>query len=80
MVYESMYSGVAGMPRMMVEIDDRLLDQARRLAGTRTKRATIETALRELIRRRMAAELARLAGRVDITITPRDLRAMREGR
>ncbi len=65
---------------MMVEIDDRLLDQARRLAGTRTKRATIETALRELIRRRMAAELARLAGRVDITITPRDLRAMREGR
>lgn len=68
------------MPRMMVEIDDRLLEEARRLSGTRTKRAAIETALRELVRRRRAAELARLAGKVEIALTPRDLRAMREGR
>lgn len=68
------------MPRMMVEIDDRLLEEARRLSGTRTKRAAIETALRELVRRRRAAELARLAGKVEIALTPRGLRAMREGR
>jgi len=65
---------------MMVEIDDRLLEEARRLSGTRTKRAAIETALRELVRRRRAAELARLAGKVEIALTPRELRAMREGR
>lgn len=68
------------MPRMMVEIDDRLLEEAKRLSGTRTKRATIEAALRELVRRRKAAELARLAGKVKIALTPRDLREMREGR
>lgn len=68
------------MPRMMVEIDDRLLEEARRLSGARTKRAAIEAALRELIRRRKAAELARLAGKVEINLTPRDVRAMREGR
>ena len=63
-----------------VEIDDRLLEEAKRLSGTRTKRATIEAALRELVRRRKAAELARLAGKVKIALTPRDLREMREGR
>jgi len=68
------------MPRMMVEIDDTLLEEARRVSGARTKRATIETALRELVRRRKAAELARLGGKVEIALTPRDLRAMREGR
>jgi len=65
---------------MMVEIDDTLLEEARRVSGARTKRATIETALRELVRRRKAAELARLGGKVEIALTPRDLRAMREGR
>jgi Arc/MetJ family transcription regulator len=68
------------MPRMMVEIDDTLLEEARRVSGTRTKRATIEAGLRELVRRRNAAELARLGGKVEIALTPRDLRAMREGR
>ncbi len=68
------------MPRMMVEIDDRLLEEARRLSGARTKKAAIEAALRELVRRRKSGELAGLAGKVDIALTRRDLRAMREGR
>lgn len=68
------------MPRMMVELDDRLLEEAKRLTGARTKRAAIETALRELVRRRKAAGLARLAGKVPIALTQRDLQAMREGR
>ena len=68
------------MPRMMVEIDDTLLEEARRVSGARTKRATIEAGLRELVRRRKAGELARLVGKVEIALTPRDLRAMREGR
>ncbi len=68
------------MPRMMVEIDDGLLKEAQRLSGARTKKAAIEAALRELVRRRRSKELARLAGKVDIALTRRDLRKMREGR
>jgi Arc/MetJ family transcription regulator len=80
LVYDLVCMEVVKVPRMMVEIDDRLLGEAKRLSGSRTKRATIEAALRELVRRRKAAELARLAGRVEIALTQRDLRAMREGR
>lgn len=68
------------MPRMMVELDDRLLAEAQRMTGTRTKRAAIEAALQELVRRRKAAELAKLAGKVPIRLTQRALRMMREGR
>ena len=68
------------MPRMMVEIDDRLLEEAQRLSGARTKKGAIEAALRELVRRRRSGELAGLAGKVDIALTRRDLRTMREGR
>lgn len=68
------------MPRMMVELDDRLVAEAKRVTGVRTKRAAIETALKELVRRRRAAELAKLAGKVPIRLTQRALRAMREGR
>lgn len=68
------------MPRMMVELDDRLLEEAKRLTGARTKRAAIEAALRELVRRRKVAGLAKLAGKVPIALTQRDLRVMREGR
>lgn len=68
------------MPRMMVELDDRLLAEAQRITGARTKRAAIEAALEALVRRRKTAELARLAGKVPIRLTQRSLRAMRKGR
>jgi len=68
------------MPRMMVQLDDDLLAEARRLTGARTKRAVIETALVELVRRRKAAELATLAGKIPIRLTRRELRVMREDR
>lgn len=68
------------MPRMMVTIDDALLAEARRLTGARTKRETIEMALREAVRRRKLVELAAMAGRVNIRLTRRQLDAMRTGR
>ncbi len=68
------------MPRMMVQLDDKLLAEAQRLTGARTKRAAIETALAELIRRRRAAELATFAGKIPIRLTRRELRKMRESR
>jgi Arc/MetJ family transcription regulator len=68
------------VPRMMVELDDQLLAEAQRVTGARSKRAAIERALVELIRRRKTAELAGLAGKVRIRLTHRRLRAMRENR
>ena len=46
-------------------IDDQLLDQARSVGGYRTKRETVNEALREFIQRRQRLELAKLAGQVD---------------
>ena len=45
-------------------IDDQLLDQARSVGGFRTKRETVNEALREFIQRRQRLELAKLAGKV----------------
>jgi Arc/MetJ family transcription regulator len=81
MMYSMVYDEVhILMPRMMVQLDDRLLAEAKRLTGARTKRAAIETALVELVRRRKAAELATFAGRIPIRLTRRELQVMREGR
>lgn len=79
-MYNEVYQEVYSVPRMMVTIDDALLAEARRLTGARTKRETIEVALREAIRRRRLAELAGMAGRVGIRLTRRRLAAMREER
>ena len=46
-------------------IDDHLLDLARTVGGYRTKRETVNEALREFIRRRQRLELAKLVGKVD---------------
>lgn len=66
--------------RTTVELDDCLLDEAVLLTGARTKRAAIEIALADLVRRRKVAELANLAGKVPMRLTHRDLRVMRGGR
>ena len=49
-------------------IDDRLLDQARAVGGYRTKRETVNEALREFIQRRQRLELAKLAGKVEYDV------------
>ena len=46
-------------------IDDQLLDQARSVGGFRTKRETVNEALREFIQRRQRLALAKLAGKVE---------------
>lgn len=54
--------------RTNIEIDDALLAEAQELAGTRTKKATVEFALAELIRRRTAKGILALRGRVDFDL------------
>lgn len=46
-------------------IDNRLLDEALSVGGYRTKRETVNEALREFIQRRQRRELVKLFGRVD---------------
>ena len=46
-------------------IDDQLLQEALTVGGHRTKRETVNEALREFIQRRQRLELARLVGKVD---------------
>ena len=45
-------------------IDDKLLEEAKTVGGYRTKRETVNEALREFIQRRQRVELAKLFGKV----------------
>jgi Arc/MetJ family transcription regulator len=46
-------------------IDDRLLEEARKVGGHRTKRETVTAALDEYIRRRKQLEILELFGKID---------------
>jgi len=46
-------------------IDDELLEEARRVGGHRTKKATVTEALQEYIQRRKQLELLDLFGTID---------------
>ena len=63
--------------RTNIDIDDRLMRQAMRSSGARTKRAAVEEGLRLLIRTRGQAGLRRLRGKV---AWQGDLNASRLGR
>jgi Arc/MetJ family transcription regulator len=46
-------------------IDDELLEEALRVGGYRTKRQTVNEALREFVQRRQRLELVKLFGSID---------------
>lgn len=50
--------------RTNIEIDDRLIRQAMKRSGSRTKRATVETALRLLVKTHSQTAIRRLRGKV----------------
>lgn len=50
--------------RTNIEIDDRLMREAMRSSGARTKRATVEAGLRLLVQVRRQAGIRRLRGKV----------------
>jgi Arc/MetJ family transcription regulator len=50
--------------RTNIEIDDGVLREAQRLIGTRTKRETVDVALRELVARHRRIGILDLRGRV----------------
>ena len=53
-----------GPVRTNIDIDDELLARAQAVAGTKGKKATVEYALRELVRRRERQKVLELRGGV----------------
>jgi Arc/MetJ family transcription regulator len=58
------YNVYARVMRTNIDIDDELLAQAAEVAGTTTKRATVEYALAELVRRKDRRAILRLKGEI----------------
>ena len=59
--------------RTTLVLDEQLLEEVRLLSGARTKRAAVETAMREFVRRKKARKLLALEGQVDLAGTVEDL-------
>ena len=53
--------------RTNIDLDDQLLAEAQQIAGTATKKATVEHALRELVRRKQRQKVRDLLGTVSWT-------------
>ncbi len=51
--------------RTNIEIDDKLMDEAQRLTGLKTKRAVVEEGLRTLVRLKRQTKILDLAGKVE---------------
>jgi len=63
--------------RTNIDIDDKLMKQAMKAANTATKKATVEAALRQIVKLKKQEGIRNLFGKVQ---WDGDLTAMREGR
>ena len=63
--------------RTTLDIDEKLLKDASRLANGKTKKAVIEEALREFTRKRRIEQLRKMVGTDAIDLNVEDLRRMR---
>jgi len=59
--------------RTTLAINEDLLDEAKKLSGAKTKKETIEKALKELIQRRKSKKLIDLEGQVELSYTVEEL-------
>ncbi len=66
--------------RRTVVIDDNLLEEARRVLGTKGIRDTVEAGLREAIRRYRLEELRHSLGTVELDLTREELSRLRKDR
>ena len=64
--------------RRTVVIEDTLLEDARRLLGTKGIRDTVEEALREIIRRYRLDQLRKSLGTVELSLTSEELTRLRD--
>lgn len=66
--------------RMSVALDEKLLEDAKKLSGKKTKREVLDDALREYIRKKRREEAIKHAGKIKIDMTLKELQALREKR
>jgi len=59
--------------RTTLVLKEALLEEAKALSGAKTKRETVEEALREFIRRRKSRKLLNLEGKVELSFSADDL-------
>ncbi len=65
------------MSKMTVVIDDKLLDEAMRVSGAKTKKQAIATGLEELIRRKYLEDLRQELGTFELALSSGDLEKLR---
>jgi Arc/MetJ family transcription regulator len=61
------------MGRLTATLDDKLLDEAQSVLSTRTKRETIEVALREVVRREKMRRALKNRGKFDLGFSREDI-------
>ncbi len=64
--------------RRTVVIDDKLLADAKKELGTQSIRGTVETALKEAVRKGKRERLLQSIGNMEISLTAEELERMRE--
>jgi len=64
--------------RMTVTLDEKIVDEARDLLQTKTKRETIETALIEVIKEKKREKALKHCGEIELDIDQEGLRVYRE--
>lgn len=63
-----------------LEVDEILLNQARKILGTQTIKDTVEQSLRTVIRQKALERLANSAGTIDLDLTVESLKKQRKRR
>lgn len=64
--------------RTTVDLDENLLQEALSLTGEKTKKATIEKALEELVKARRRENLRSMLGNTDLRITWKEIHRARQ--
>jgi Arc/MetJ family transcription regulator len=64
--------------RATIDIDDKLLEEAKKLTSIKTKKDLINLSLRELIRKKRIEHLLSLYGTSPVNLTPEDVEKFRK--
>jgi len=59
--------------RTTIVLNESLLEEVKALSGAKSKKAAVEKALEEFVRRRKARRLIELEGTLDLAFTPGEL-------
>jgi len=62
-----------GIMRTTLSIKRQLLDEVKTLSAAKTKKAAVEKALEEFVKRRKAKKLLELEGKIELSFTTKEL-------